>query len=151
MRRRKQFSEWLATYNVGGARRVDAICRVRLTALKLKAPKRPHISLNILAHPPVEARLIDAMTLLDRHNTRVFLVSFYALRHGAARWAMRSARSRICSWRAIARLWTSSGPSAMRNARTLEYALERPASSETPAPPNAWIASSMILSAIFGA
>src|SRR5258705_10900330 len=99
MRRRKQFSEWLATYNVGGVRRVDAICRVRLTALKLKAPKRPHISLNILAHPPVEACLIDALTLLDRHNTRVFLVPFYALRHGAARWAMRSARSRICATR----------------------------------------------------
>src|SRR5216683_856404 len=97
MCRRKQFAEWLATYNVGGSRRVDPISRVRLTAPELKDVERPHIMLNMLLHPPIEARLIDAMALFDRLNTGVFLVLLYALRHFAARSAMPSARWRICA------------------------------------------------------
>src|SRR5262249_30170245 len=46
---------------------------------------------------------------------------------------------------------TSSGPSARRSVRTLAHARARPKSVVTPAPPCAWIAQSMTLSAMFGA
>src|SRR5687767_10039945 len=55
------------------------------------------------------------------------------------------------SIRAIARLWTSSGPSARRSVRIPAQLLASSKSCETPAPPWAWTASSMILSAMFGA
>src|SRR5258708_35038640 len=94
-----KLTEWLAANNVGGSGCVDAISGVRLAAPELKDVERPHIMLNMLLHPPIEARLIDAMALFDRLNTGVFLVLLYALRHFAARSAMPSARWRICAIR----------------------------------------------------
>src|SRR5437899_2076511 len=52
---------------------------------------------------------------------------------------------------AIDSVCTSSGPSASRSVRTLAQALARNVSSETPAPPCAWIARSSTRSVTFGA
>src|SRR5260370_29533905 len=93
----QQFAEWFTAHNVGSAGRVEPIGRIRLTTLELKDVKRSQIILNILAHPAIEARLIDAMTLLNRLNPRVFLVLLYALRHGPARSAIEAAHWRICA------------------------------------------------------
>ena len=65
MRRRQQFAERLAAHHIGATRRIEPVGRVGLTALELQDGQRPLIALDIVAHPAVEARLVDAMPLLD--------------------------------------------------------------------------------------
>ena len=84
MRRRQQFAERLAAHHVGSRRRFELVGRVGLAALELQDGQRPLIALDMLAHPAVEARLVDAMTLLDFLGAREFFVFPDAVRHDDA-------------------------------------------------------------------
>jgi hypothetical protein len=70
---------------------------------------------------------------------------------GGVHWPAISGACFANSIRAIARLWTSSGPSASRNVRIPAQLCASGVSWLTPAAPNAWTASSITFSAMFGA
>ena len=84
VRRRQQFAERLSPHHIGAAGRIEPVGRVGLAALELQDGQRPRITLDVLAHPAVEAHLIDAMTLLDRLGAGKFLVSPDAVGHRGA-------------------------------------------------------------------
>ena len=84
MGRRQQFSERLAPHHIGTAGRIEPIGRVRLAALELQDGQRSLIAFDMLAHPAVEAHLVDAMPLLDRLGAREFLVFSDAFGHDDA-------------------------------------------------------------------
>src|SRR5271169_1463741 len=81
MRRRQQLSERLAPHYVGTRRRVEPIRRVRLAALELQDGQRTLIALDVIAHPPLKARLVDPVPLLDRFGAGKFLVAPDAFGH----------------------------------------------------------------------
>src|SRR5215831_6940103 len=84
MRRRQQFAERLAPHHVGTAGSIEPVGRVGLTALELQDGQGAAITLNVFAHPALEARFIDAMPLLDGLRARKLFVLPDAVGHGDA-------------------------------------------------------------------
>ena len=84
MRRRQQFAERLAPHHIGTAGRIEPVGRIGLAALELQDGQRSLITLDVLAHPAVEAHLIDPMPLLDRLGAGKLLVFPDAVGHGDA-------------------------------------------------------------------
>jgi hypothetical protein len=80
---------------------LELVGRIGLAALELQDGQRPLVTLDMLAHPAIEARLVDAMTLLDFLGAREFFVFPDAVRHDDAPlkfllglWGAPSERSR---------------------------------------------------------
>ena len=65
MRRRQQFAERLSPHHIGTTGRIEPVGRIGLAALELQDDKRSPVTLDVLAHPAVEADLIDPMPFLD--------------------------------------------------------------------------------------
>src|SRR3954447_16147649 len=93
MGRRKQLPEWLAPEHVIARGRADPVGRVGLARREFVERERPGEAFDIGFEPRAERGLVDQ--LLD---------------HGCF----------LSSSRAIARRWTSSGPSASRSVRICE-------------------------------
>src|SRR5687768_10450265 len=70
---RQQLARRLAAQDVGAARRIDAVGRVRLAALELADADRPGEAGDLLAHPTFEPRFVETKTLRNVLGTRIGL------------------------------------------------------------------------------
>ena len=66
MRRGQQRAEGLAPQDIGAARRLQPIGRVRLAALELAQRERPAEPRDVIGHPRAERGLVDPMARIDR-------------------------------------------------------------------------------------
>src|SRR5688572_17232409 len=124
MRRRQQRPERLAAKHILARRGGHLVGRVRLAGLKFRELEGGRETLDVGFEPRTQRGFVQR-----RLAHPCFLYSCLA----------------------IARRWTSSGPSARRKVRTDAQAPASGKSADTPPPPCAWIASSSTFSAVRGA
>ncbi|GCC47655.1 hypothetical protein chiPu_0032042, partial [Chiloscyllium punctatum] len=84
MGRRQQLTKRTAAHHVVAAGGFELVRRVGLAALELQDLERALIALDVLLHPGIEARLVDAMALLDFPCSGKFFVFPDAVRHDDA-------------------------------------------------------------------
>jgi hypothetical protein len=77
-------AERFSAHHIGSAGRIEPVRRVGLAALELQHDQRSGKTFDVVAHPLVEAQLIEPVPLLDWFGARKLLVSPDAVGHDDA-------------------------------------------------------------------